>query len=356
MKLARTHLWLILVLLGSVSCGVPGIPKPPSLDLPKPVTDLRAVRKGDQVYLKWTAPSETTDNLPVRYVGTVLCRDPGKLWAGCPGGTLQTPPEPQSTPNKAQRTFTDALPATLLGSDPNGQIFYAITLMNQHFRDAGLSNVVSVPAIASPPVPEDVYAQVRPEEVSLVWVEVPHGIETPQLHHIYRVYRREQDSTADTMVGELPLGSAPTTELIDRDFEWEKTYFYRVTVVTIIHAEGKDEVQFEGEDTQPLRVVVHDTFPPAVPTGLQAVYSGPGQQPFVDLSWAPDTDADLAGYNVYRHETGGAEQRINSEIVKTPAFRDTNVASGHTYFYSVSAVDVRKNESSHSSETSEAVP
>src|SRR5580698_9410281 len=65
----------LLVAATLVGCGVPGIPKPPSLDLPQPVADLRAVRKGDRVYLDWTVPSETTDRLAVRHLGlTNICR------------------------------------------------------------------------------------------------------------------------------------------------------------------------------------------------------------------------------------------------------------------------------------------
>jgi fibronectin type 3 domain-containing protein len=81
-----------------------------------------------------------------------------------------------------------------------------------------------------------------------------------------------------------------------------------------------------------------------------------GQAPFIDLVWAPVTDADLAGYNVYRHEEGGPAARINAELLKTPAFRDSNVSSGKKYFYSVSAVDLRANESARSEEASERVP
>jgi fibronectin type 3 domain-containing protein len=76
----------------------------------------------------------------------------------------------------------------------------------------------------------------------------------------------------------------------------------------------------------------------------------------VDLLWAPDTDADLAGYNVYRHEEGGQPAKINTELVKTPAFRDTDVTAGKTYWYSVSAIDERANESAYSEEASEAIP
>jgi len=43
-------------------------------------------------------------------------------------------------------------------------------------------------------------------------------------------------------------------------------------------------------------------------------------------------------------------------LVKSPSFRDTQVQAGHTYTYSVSAIDLRNNESAKSEETSESVP
>jgi len=42
-------------------CASIGAPVPPSLELPKPPNDLRAVRKGDHVYLFWTVPTQTID-------------------------------------------------------------------------------------------------------------------------------------------------------------------------------------------------------------------------------------------------------------------------------------------------------
>jgi fibronectin type 3 domain-containing protein len=104
-------------------------------------------------------------------------------------------------------------------------------------------------------------------------------------------------------------------------------------------------------------VFAHDVFPPSVPSGLQAVFAGEGPQKFIDLVWAPDTEIDLAGYNVYRREQGSATAgKINQELVRVPSFRDTNVQPGHEYFYSVSAVDVRGNQSAPSAEASERVP
>jgi hypothetical protein len=194
------------------------------------------------------------------------------------------------------------------------------------------------------------------EGVVLSWTGIPLVPETPGLHHVYRLYRRPEGGNTDTVVAEVPLDASSTSRVVDHSFEWEKTYFYRATVVTLIHQEGKPETQFEGDDTPAVRVFAHDIFPPAVPAALQSVFSGIGQQPFIDLIWAPDTDADLAGYNVFRHEAGAEPVKVNSDLVNAPAFRDMNVASGKTYFYSVSAVDVRGNESARSQETSEAVP
>jgi fibronectin type 3 domain-containing protein len=127
-------------------------------------------------------------------------------------------------------------------------------------------------------------------------------------------------------------------------------------VVTVVSEPGKPEVEVEGDDTRTVPVFAHDIFPPAVPTGLQAVFSGVGQAPFVDLVWSPGTEADLAGYNIFRHEEGTQPVKLNTQPEKTPAFRDSKVQSGKKYFYSVSAVDERNNESAKSEEASEQVP
>jgi fibronectin type 3 domain-containing protein len=89
---------------------------------------------------------------------------------------------------------------------------------------------------------------------------------------------------------------------------------------------------------------------------LQAVFSGVGQAPFIDLVWSPDTESDLAGYNLFRRREGEQPVKLNSDPVKSPAYRDTNVQPGKKYFYSVSAVDERGNESVRSEEASEQVP
>ena len=366
-QLFSGHLLAALLTAVLVGCGVPGIPKPPSLDLPEPVADLRAARKGDSVYLNWTVPTETTDRLAVRHLGpTRICRSLDATMIACanPVGEVPAPPIAGASPHKSKSApaakmearYTDNLPRALLGGNAASKIFYAISVLNGNGRSAGLSNVVQAPAVAALPPPSDFRAEVTAGGVVLSWAGVPRTPETPGLRHTFRVYRRLQSGNTDTVVGELPVEASSVTQIVDHSFEWEETYSYRATVVTLIHQEGKAEIQFEGDDTPAVKLFAHDVFPPAVPSGLQAVFSGVGQQPFIDLIWAPDTEADLAGYNVFRREPGSEAGKINSELLRTPAFRDMNVASGKTYVYSVSAVDVRGNESARSQEASEAVP
>ena len=65
----------VLALAALVACGIPGAPQPPSLELPRTVGDLQAVRKGDKVTLTWTTPHETTDRTRIKHLGvTRICR------------------------------------------------------------------------------------------------------------------------------------------------------------------------------------------------------------------------------------------------------------------------------------------
>ena len=374
------------------SCAQTGPPLPPSLELPKAPTDLHASRKGNRVTLTWSEPTLTTDRKSVRYLGpTLVCRSQESEIGECgtPIDALTAPAAPAqaashktggqktNAPGPAPQTYADTLPANLQQDNPAAEITYAVEVLNRNARGAGLSNRARVPAVITLPPPADLAAQLTGDGVVLHWTSAgappavspnEHGIE-----HRYRIYRHsessgpetpgEASSAKDAIAGEVPLGEPGPVEFTDSGFEWEKTYLYRITAVSIVERpDNEARIEIEGDDSAPVRVVAHDIFPPAVPGGLQAAYSGEGQKPFIDLIWAPVTNADLGGYNVYRSETSGASGtktkmvKINSELVKSPAYRDFAVASGKVYSYSISAVDVRGNESQPSEAASESVP
>ena len=349
-------LMVALVLLATVSCGTPGAPMPPSLQLPQPASDLKAARKGDTVTLTWTAPTQTTDRTNIKRAGeTRVCRSVGQAVVNeCerPVGTLSAAQPPAT----AAATFADALPKRLQEENPAGFATYAVEALNDRGRSGGFSNQVRVTTAATLAPPADFNAQLTPEGPVLLWSGTLHTHGEPEIGHFFRVYRRVEGTQADAIVGEVMLRNQPDVTLADRSFEWEKTYLYRITVVTTVTRANQVVAEVEGDDSPALKVLVHDSFPPATPTGLQAVFSGLEQRRFVDLTWAPNTESDLAGYNVYRHLGGAPPQKINPELVKTPSFRDANVAPGNTIYYSVSAVDLRGNESGRSEEAHESVP
>jgi len=359
-------------------CAQVGPPQPPSLELPKPPIDLRASRKGSQVTLTWSQPTLTADRLGVRYLGpTLVCRNLKSVLTACgnPAAILPAPANVprarkkssrQKSPPPIPQTYTDTLPSDWQQQDPSVDMIYAVEVLNRNSRGAALSNLVRVPAILTLPPPEDLSADLSGDGVALTWTSAgePQNISDnsstkPSLQFRYRIYRRDESSGKDAIAGEVPVREAGFAHFTDSSFEWEKTYLYRITAISIVmRPEG--EVQVEGDDSAPVHVVAHDIFPPAVPAGLQAAYSGEGQKPFIDLIWAPVTNTDLAGYNVYRSEANGAAGellvKLNSDLIKSPSYRDLAVADGKTYTYSVTSVDVRGNESQKSEPAGESVP
>jgi hypothetical protein len=345
-------------------CAQTGPPLPPSLELPKPPSDLRAGRKGNQVTLTWTEPTRTTDRQSVRFLGpTRVCRSLEAEMKECATPIGQLPAPPQAAQQAAHRSgamqpqlqvFVDTLPSPIPQQNPTGDITYAVEVLNRDGRSAGLSNRVQVAAVPTLPPPPDFHAELGDTGVEFTWTSAGEN-STPGIQHRYRIYRRDEATGKDAIASEVPIGEAGPMHTEDSTFEWEKTYLYRVTAVSILSRTG-GETQVEGDDSPAIRIIAHDIFPPAVPAGLQAVYSGEGQKLFVDVIWAPATEADLAGYNVYRRDADSAPAKLNSDLVKSPAYRDNTVTSGKTYQYSVSAMDIRGNESARSEEASETVP
>jgi hypothetical protein len=349
----------VLAPLLFTACATVGPPQPPSLQLPKPPTDLRAVRKGDRVTLTWTLPIKTTDRQIVHSFGaTRICRVAQAELTQCGGGVGDAPPTKTNgdaaSAKKISVSYIDTLPGSLESDDASAFASYAVEVKNANGRSAGLSNQVRVPLLRTLPPPRDCHANVTSRGVVLNWSGAS-AATRDAVRYVYRVYRRLKDGKDWALAGELPVTGEGDVSLTDSGLEWEKTYEYRVEIDTLIARAGRDE-QIAGDDSNEVEVFANDVFPPAVPSGLQAVFSGPGQRAFVDLIWAPVADVDLAGYNVYRREESGAATKVNAELIKTLAYRDADVVSGKRYFYSVSAVDARGNESARSEGAEESVP
>ncbi|HMC31738.1 MAG TPA: fibronectin type III domain-containing protein [Candidatus Angelobacter sp.] len=361
---------ILLALMPSLGCGVPGAPQPPSTGIPKFVGDLKALRKGDTVTLTWTTPTETSDGELIRKPGTMLVR---RALIATPEAepNFQTISELPLAPTLkddrgAEATARDSL-AELLRSTParpgspgsGGSAEYAVYSVMAQSRSGksfGLPNRVSVPLVLTLPAPPKVQLEPIPAGIRVGWEQAwpPAGESRLGAQYVWRILRKQEGAADAVMLRQLPAGHEAMV-FVDAGIEWEKNYQYWIVPVTLWR-DGSRHGEVEGDDSPMASIFAHDSFPPATPSGVQAVYSAAPERSFIDITWTPNIDPDLAGYNVYRRMAKEAPVRINSELVKTPRFADPGVQPGIKYFYSVAAVDLRGNESGRSEETSEAVP
>jgi len=360
-------------------CGTPGAPLPPSLKLPEPVADLSASRTGNQVSLTWTMPRKTTDkllikgNIPVR----LCCKEESGACSAVPGGLSFAP--------KTEGTFLETLPAALAAGPPRA-LTYFVELTNSKGRSAGLSNAAAVLAGEAPAAVEGLTAQVRKEGVVLRWAVNPApGNAAAAQHTVIRLHRKlltpepkaESAAKPGTQTGFLAPPKEPVEQsllvesgtqsgatpdrTLDKTIRFGQTYEYRAQRVARIIV-GDKTLELAGPLSDPVRVEALDVFPPAVPSGLAAVATAADSNigPSIDLSWLPVTDANLAGYAVYRREGDGTNeswQRISpAQPVIGPSFHDSQAQPGHTYRYAVTAIDRLGHESSRSPEAEETVP
>jgi len=94
-------------------------------------------------------------------------------------------------------------------------------------------------------------------------------------------------------------------------------------------------------------LVAADTTPPSAPSGLVSSVSSTA----VTLDWADNTEADLAGYDVYRSSTsGGPYVKLNSALLTSSTYRDPGAPAAATSYYVVEASDTSGNASQPSAE------
>ena len=358
MSLSRRIGWasLALGLAGFASgCGTPGAPQPPSLNLPDPVENLSATRTGNQVALSWTMPKRNTDKLPLTAdVAVRVCRREESSPCQSAGNALKLSPD-------AMGEFVETLPPALVSGSPR-TLSYFVELTNRNGRAAGFSNAAIVLAGQAPGPVVDLAAEVRKDGIVLRWAP-GNPNDAIRLHR--KLLTRTPSKPQQGLLGTIPeqvdenllVDSQPqANRAIDKDIHLGQTYEYRAQRISRVTVDGK-AFELAGEISAPLPVEAKDVFPPATPIGLAAVATigeNPGETA-IDLSWQPITEADLAGYIVYRREGDESWQRISPAPSVAPAFHDTHVQPGHTYSYSVSAIDQGGHESAHSAEAQETV-
>jgi len=381
----------------AAGCASPGPPQPPSLNLPEVVKDLAAERVGDVVHLHWTTPAMTTDRLEVKGAMTAeICRTtataPAPQTAACT-------PIPRLPVKPGPTEGAEALPPALT-VDPPALLAYRVQIFNVHDRSAGLSPEAFVASGAAPPPVEQLRATPTRDGAMLEWQQTstsapveldrlpvgPDGVvvEPPQRKAATKSSSKpmikrtpashpkqspastpkplQMTSTAPIEVKlRTPPQPADTGGTIDHTAQMGETYRYTAQRVRSVSL-GGHTLELRSSVSSPVTVAMRDTFPPHAPSGLEAVPGGStAADRSIDLSWTPDTDADLAGYIVYRQDVdekgvvAGTATRLNITPVAGPAYRDQTAMAGHRYAYRVTAVDTAGNESAPSADVQETL-
>ncbi len=304
-----------LVLWG---CGYIGPPMPPLLNIPADITDLAASQRGDRIIVQFSAPQLTTEQVALRNPPEL------ELLAGESAPPFNMNAWLQSAKPVAGGEVKDfrahyEIPVDAL---PGKEIILAARAIGPGGRASGWSTVVLVSVVAPPPRPADLRARNVPEGVHLTWQANA---------ALFRVYRRADDEKDFQRVADV---AGP--EWTDTRTQYGRTYRYEVESVAKTSTGGEAQSELSAQaDITPV-----DTFPPAVPSGLTPVASVSS----IELAWDRDTDADLAGYRIYRAEPGGDFRKI-ADTGTTPSYSDRGAEHGKTYRYAVAAVDLHGNES-----------
>ncbi len=313
---------LLVVCFLEISCGYIGSPLPPLANVPSPVTLLAAVQRGDKIIVHFKLPTTTTE--------TVAIKTPLKLDLRMAEST-DAPFQPGEFVSKA----TVIPPGDVQG----GMATYAIPTVQWNgkrvtiaARVAGTNgkesnwSVLEPLAIVPPPEkPGKPRLEPAPDGFHVSWDGAPGE---------FRVFRRGAEEKSFAAVATVEQAN-----FTDKTAEYGTVYTYMVQRIVKLGVHQEAESELSDEATETLK----DTFPPATPAGVRASPAAGS----VELSWDRNSEADLAGYRIYRAVAGAPLERL-AEVTQVPSYSDRTVESGKRYRYAVSAFDKAGNESQQS--------
>ncbi len=338
---------LLPCLLSLSACAKIGDPQPPLLLLPKPASDLSLRQYADRVMLTVSLPVQNTNGSRVTTLESVeilRMRGGRQNPATLSEEDFLARAQPVGSVSGADLakfrkggvvTAWDPAPVNANSLYKQGFV-YAVRFINRKNQTAGLSNQVFIAPVPIPLAPDKLGSSVFPDHIQLSWNPPARNTDgsVPARVAGYNVYRSEDPNSMPPN----PLNAAPLTqsEFEDRNFQFDKTYFYAVSVVGSVR-----DPYAESQPSSALAVKPVDTFPPGEPRNLNAI----AESGVVILLWAAPDDTDVAGYRIYRKEAGSVTRiSLAPELVISLSYRDSQVAPGKTYEYSVSAVDTHGNE------------
>jgi len=344
----RAWLWLPLCAL-LTGCAKTGDPAPPRVRVPKPAVDLSARQIGDTVVLAVSRPVVNTNGSPLEDLASIeLLRvtvrrgdRPGPLaedafLARAVETSMLTAEAAGRQPLDKVLVFSDGLSSEGPPRFSELAYCYGIRFINRKNQTAGLSNQACVAPLPLPAAPAGLTYDLSSERLRLFWSPPDRNSDgsAPPTIIGYRIYRSEDPKRLPgQLLNSRPLAAA---EFEDRNFQFDRTYYYSVSVVG-----SEQNPDAESAPSDALSVTPKDTFPPAAPPRLDVVV----EKGVVILFWTPPSDVDTAGYRVYRRQVESERRELlTPEPVLNFSFRDAEAPAGRTCEYAVTSIDTHGNE------------
>ncbi len=213
----------------------------------------------------------------------------------------------------------------LIGLNECTLYYFGVTSVDDGGNDSFYADIQSLDTgiPGAPVVPSGVQALSGELMVALTWTA-----NTECDLAGYNIYRSDQSGGPYELIEELYQG----TNYEDSPLPGGQNFYYVIT--------AEDHLEQESGYSAEVNAEPSDTTPPAVPSGLNAVF-GDGT---VQLSWTANTEEDLAGYKVYYDvtpETYGNEIDVGDVTEHEISGLDNDVV----YYFSVTAYDTFANES-----------
>lgn len=390
-----------MLILAVTGCGKKGPPLAPLIRVPGIVSQITALRVGDDVVLNLVLPAQNVDqSIPVNlgrvevlgYTGrtappSIRFGEVARLVAtidalGAPNASavrdtltpddlVEGPPLPRVA---APSTRVPLAPAV----DPRTPLkrFYVAVPYSDRGRAGPPSAVVEVALTPLPDSPDEVRVSYDAESVTVRWTPsgglvgflfdkapplpvsplddgppasdagaLPAG---PTRYNVYRdaaTQAPEADEKSRATPPPVPLNPLPVESFTFTDplRSDGQRHCYAVSAVR-----GLNQRQVEGHPSMAVCVTTIDIFPPARPTGLSPIAA----EGTISLVWEANTDRDLQGYLVWRGEDGSeALTRLTEDVVKETRYTDEGVTPGVRYVYAVTAVDSQSPKPNTSAES-----
>jgi hypothetical protein len=285
------------------ACGKVGDPQPPFIRIPEAIKDLSVTQAGYNLVLSWTNPPRYVDGSAATNLARIRIRTAGG---------------PETTVNVTMAGQSQSYSFPVEPAGARQRSFTVIVETNQG-KTSEASNVASITPVDVPGRVQNLTATPDQRRIFLRW-DKPQ--ERGDLADAYTITRSDVPAEAATVMD---------TRYEDVRYQPGKMVVYQVTAARSVN--GK-LVMGVGSESRSATLV--DTTPPAAPTGLEVTQS--------ILTWEANSEADLAGYYVFRSESAdGPFTKVANAVIPTNLFNDPSYQSG--LYYEVSAVDEFNNES-----------